>query len=94
MKTLLKVISFFFLAVLALPVVLFAQDSTSVVAFADHADLLKAVTVGVMSKYPVAGVIGTGLFILSELLGSSKRVASNSVYQLVSGFLKKIFTKK
>ena len=73
------------------PLLMYAQDTTLVNE--TGAGLLKTVVVGVSLQYPIVGLIGTGLFVVSELLGSSKKVAANSVFQLVSGFLKGLFGK-
>ncbi len=89
-----KIKLWFSLAVLATiltPLVMYAQDSTAI-AF-EPSGLLKTVADGVSTQYPIVGLIGTGLFVVSELLGSSKKVAANSVFQLVSGLLKSLFGK-
>lgn len=89
MKKIKILFSFATLAIILTPLVMFAQDST-VVGF-EPSTLLKTVADGVSTQYPIVGLIGTGLFVVSELLGSSKKVAANSVFQLVSGLLKGLF---
>ena len=87
-----KIISLWSLAAIAImltPIVMYAQDSTLVNGAAG--DILKTVTIGLATQFPVVGIVGTALFVVSEVLGSSKSIASNSVFQLVSSVLKRIF---
>lgn len=91
MKKIKILLSLTAIAIVCIPLVMFAQDST-VVSF-EPSTLLKTVADGVATQYPVVGIVGTGLFVVSEILGSSKKVAANSVFQLIYGLLRGLFGK-
>ncbi len=92
MKNLIKLLVLSGIAIIAIPLLMYAQDTTLINGAG--AGLLKSVVGGVATQYPIVGLVGTGLFVVSELLGSSKKVAANSVFQLVSGLLKSLFGKQ
>ena len=89
MKRIISLWSLAAIAIMLTPFIMYAQDTTLVNGAAG--DILKTVTIGLATQYPVIGIIGTALFVVSEVLGSSKSIAANSVFQLVSGLLKRIF---
>ena len=93
MKRIKSIVTMVFIALLAMPFVLLAQDSTHVVGVLDSS-LIDGITGFVVAKYPVIASIGTVLFLVSEVLGSIPSVKANSVYQLVFGVLKDLFGKK
>jgi putative cell wall-binding protein len=93
MKKIKGFITMVFIALLAMPFMLLAQDSTHVVAGLDSS-LIDGITGFVVGKYPVIASIGTVLFLVSEVLGGIPSVKANSVYQLVFGVLKDLFGKK
>ena len=71
---------------LLVPVLVLAQD-----AGAATGDIVSVVVGALSTKWPIVSTIGSGLFLVSELLASNQKIAANSVYQLVSGWLKRGF---
>ena len=91
MKKIFKLLLFAAIAIVATPLLMYAQDTTLVNGVGS--DLLKTVIGGVATQYPILGLVGTGLFVVSELLGTSKKVAANSVFQVIAGLVKTLFGK-
>lgn len=82
-----------FVALMVIPFMLFAQDSTHVVAGMDSG-FLNGIFTYVSTKYPIIATISTILFLVSEVLAGIPSVKANSVFQLVYGVLKAIVGNK
>lgn len=87
MKKIKSFLAFALLCLIATPLFLAAQGT------APEELVVNALVDAVVIKSPIVGTVGTVLFLVSELLASNKKIAANSVFQLVSGFLKKAFGK-
>ena len=85
-----KLIAFFFLVFTFGAV--FAQ--TSVPAPVSDNDIITVLVNFVTVKYPIVGVIGSVLFLLSEALANISSIKSNSVYEVISTWIKKLFEPK
>ncbi len=79
------------IAVILVPALAFAQDSTSVAA--TTSGVVETVISALEIKWPVIATVGTILFFLSEGLSLIPTVKANGVFQLVSSILAKLFKK-
>ncbi|MFP5039435.1 hypothetical protein [Parasediminibacterium sp. JCM 36343] len=77
------------LIAMAAPVAMYAQDTAATTT--NHTDVVNLIATAAATKWPAVSAVGTGLFIVSEVLGGIPKVRANSVYQLVFGFLKRAF---
>lgn len=76
--------------------VLFAQSGDSTIANpTGSADgLIQSLSTWIEAKWPIVGTIGSILFLISEGLALIPSIKSNSVFQLIFGWLGKLFSKK
>ena len=90
-----KLFTFMFLAaicIVATPLYMYAQDTASAVT-SGGTDAISFIVGWLGVKWPIVGTIGTVLFLFSEALALIPAVKANSVYQLITGLLKKAFGK-
>ena len=93
MKFLNKILLICAIAIMVMPLVMFAQDSTTAINGLDT-NLIDSIMSYLTAKWPVISTIGSFLFLASEILGSIPSIKANAVYQLIFGVLKDLFGKK
>jgi hypothetical protein len=95
MKKLLRLFVAFIVlaAVVVIPTIAHAQDSTAVSA-GSTGGVIDTIVAALELKWPVIATVGTILFVLSEALAQIKSVAANSVFELIQGVLSNLFGKK
>jgi len=95
MKKISKVafLSLFVMVAMTCPHFLFAQDSTGT-GSGGNTDIFEIILNALSAKWPIVATIGTILFFISEVLGKSKSIAANGVFELIAKVLKNVFGKK
>ena len=91
MKKMIRLFVLAAIAIISIPLCMYAQDTTLI--HGAGAGLLKTVVGGFATQYPIVGLVGTGLFVVSEVLAGIPRVKANSVFQVLSELVRSLFGK-
>ena len=94
MKKLFPLLFLAALIVLAMPMYMYASDSTNAVLSGGATSFAETLLTYLEGKWPIISTIGTVLFLISEVLGSSTTIKQNAVYQVIFSVLQSLFGKK
>gem|GEM_PF-3062939 len=93
MKKLINLMLVAAIAIVATPLLMYAQDTTHYVGNAEASGVISVLYSYLQSKYPIIATITTVLFLVSEILAGIPSIKANSVFQLVYGILKTVAGK-